>query len=264
MLAEQEALIRAGCFLGILILMASWEVYAPRRKLTISKWLRWRNNLSLTVLNTILIRLVFPVAGTGMAVYAASNQWGLFNQLELPAWLMVGLSLVLLDLVIYGQHLVMHSYAPLWRLHRVHHADLDIDVTTGARFHPLEMLLSMLVKFCAILLFGVSAWGVLLFEIILNAMAMFNHSNIRLPGAIDRRLRILIVTPDMHRVHHSTVPNEMHSNFGFNLAIWDRIFGTYRAQPQAGHIGMTIGLAEWRDQGLCSRLANILMMPFRR
>jgi sterol desaturase/sphingolipid hydroxylase (fatty acid hydroxylase superfamily) len=263
MSVEQEALIRIGFFLGILVLMVVWEFYAPKRMLTVSRWLRWRSNLSLTVINAFLLRLVFPIAGTGVAAYAELNQWGLLNQFEVPAWIAIGLSIVLLDVTIYWQHVMMHTFVPLWRLHRAHHADLDIDVTTGTRFHPLEMLLSMLIKLAVIVSIGAPALGVLFFEVILNVMAMFNHSNIHIPPAFDHALRILIVTPDMHRVHHSTVRAEMNSNFGFNLTIWDRLFGTYCAQPQAGHTAMTIGLEEWRNPGFCSRLGNILMMPFR-
>lgn len=260
---EQETLVRAGFFLGILILMMVWEVFSPKRVLTVSRWLRWRNNLSLTVMNAFLLRLVFPVAGTSVAMYAKLNQWGLLNQVDVPAWLAIGLSIILLDMAVYWQHFMMHAFVPLWRLHRAHHADLDIDVTTGTRFHPLEMLLSMLMKFAVIVFIGAPAMGVLFFEIILNAMAMFNHSNIQIPSGVDRVLRILIVTPDMHRVHHSTIGAEMSSNFGFNLALWDKWFGTYCAQPQAGHAAMTIGLTEWRNPDFCSRLRNILMMPFR-
>lgn len=261
---EHEIIIRLGFFFGIFIVMAWWEIHAPRRQLTVSKILRWRNNLALTLLNSLILRWVFPMAGTGMAMYAQINGWGLFNWMQVPAWLAVLVSTILLDLVIYWQHLMMHALPLLWRLHRAHHADLDIDVTTGARFHPLEILLSMLIKFAAIVILGAPVLAVLIFEVILNAMAMFNHSNIRLPLALDRLLRQLIVTPDMHRVHHSAIMQETNSNYGFNLAIWDKLFGTYREQPQAGHNNMTIGLSEWRDTALCCRLINILAIPFRK
>lgn len=261
---ENEIAVRLGFFFGIFLLMAAWEIHAPKRALTVSKLLRWRSNLTLTLLNSILLRLLFPIAGTGMAIYAQSKGWGLFNWIETPSWLAVIVSILLLDLVIYWQHVMMHAFPVLWRLHRAHHADLDIDVTTGARFHPFEMLLSMLIKFAAITLLGAPALAVLIFEVILNAMAMFNHSNIRLPAAFDQGLRKLIVTPDVHRVHHSAISREMNSNFGFNLVIWDKLFRTYRDQPQAGHQNMTIGLREWRDTAICCRFINILIIPFRK
>jgi len=262
MLVEQENYLRISLFLTVLIGMAWWEVCAPRRKLTVAKWLRWRNNLALAFFNSILLKLSIPVAATGIAAYAASNQWGLINQLVLPAWLAIGMGIVLLDLAIYGQHVAFHTFTPLWRLHRAHHADLDLDVTTGLRFHPLEMLLSMVFKLTIIVLIGAPVWGVLLFEIILNGMAMFNHGNIYLPRKFDHYLRYLIVTPDMHRVHHSILSTEMNRNFGFNLAVWDRLFDTYRDQPQAGHEQMMIGLPQWRNLQFCSRLVSILRMPF--
>lgn len=261
---EYEMAIRLGFFFGIFILMAGWEVYAPKRQLTVSKMLRWRNNLALTLLNSLILRWVFPMAGIGMATYAQINGWGLFNWVEIPAWLAIIICVILLDLVIYWQHVMMHALPLLWRLHRAHHADLDIDVTTGARFHPLEILLSMLIKFAAIIILGAPVLAVLIFEVILNATAMFNHSNIHLPVTVDRILRQLIVTPDMHRVHHSTIVQETNSNYGFNLAIWDKYFGTYRDQPRAGHTNMSIGLSEWRDTAACSRLINILAIPFRK
>ncbi|WP_245654823.1 sterol desaturase family protein [Nitrosomonas mobilis] len=241
--------------------MAYWEVYAPRRKLTVAKWLRWQNNLTLTFINSILLKILLPVTATGVAAYAACNQWGLFNQLVWPAWLAIIMSIVLLDLAVYGQHVALHAFAPLWRLHRAHHADLDLDVTTGLRFHPLEILFSMLFKFAVIVLIGAPVMGVLVFEIILNAMAMFNHGNIYLPRKLDYFLRYIIVTPDMHCVHHSTLPTEMNRNFGFNLVVWDRLFATYRDQPQAGHDQVVIGLPQWRNPQFCSRLVNILRMP---
>lgn len=261
MLVEQENYLRVGLFLTVLIGMAYWEVYAPRRKLTVAKWLRWQNNLTLTFINSILLKILLPVTATGVAAYAACNQWGLFNQLVWPAWFAIIMSIVLLDLAVYGQHVALHAFAPLWRLHRAHHADLDLDVTTGLRFHPLEILFSMLFKFAVIVLIGAPVMGVLVFEIILNAMAMFNHGNIYLPRKLDYFLRYIIVTPDMHCVHHSTLPTEMNRNFGFNLVVWDRLFATYRDQPQAGHDQVVIGLPQWRNPQFCSRLVNILRMP---
>lgn len=261
---EQEHYLRLGLFLTVLIGMACWEIYVPRRKLTVARWLRWRNNLALSFINSILLKILLPVTATGAAAYAASYQWGLFNQLTLPAWLVIGVSIILLDLAIYGQHVAMHAFAPLWRLHRAHHADLDLDVTTGLRFHPLEMLLSMLFKLTIIMLIGAPVMSVLLFEIILSVMTMFNHGNVYLPRKLDNILRYLIVTPDMHRIHHSVHPAEMNHNFGFNLTVWDRLFATYRDQPQAGYDQMMIGLLRWRSSQFCSRLASILRMPFER
>lgn len=261
---DHEIVIRLGFFLSIFTLMAWGEAYAPKRQLTIAKILRWRNNLALTLLNSLILRLVFPMTGTGLAIYAQANGWGLFNWIQVPAWFALITSVILLDLVIYWQHVMMHAIPLLWRLHRAHHADLDIDVTTGARFHPLEMLLSMLIKFAVIVILGAPMLAVLIFEVVLNGMAMFNHSNIRLPLVLDRMLRQLIVTPDMHRVHHSALIPEMNSNYGFNLVIWDKLFGSYRDQPQAGHNNMMIGLREWRDTAFCCRLLNILLIPFRK
>ncbi len=261
---EHEIAIRLGFFLGIFILMAGWEVYAPRRHLTVSKMLRWWNNLALTLFNSLILRLIFPMGGIGVAVYAQINGWGLFNWIQLHAWFAIIVSVILLDLVIYWQHVMMHALPLLWRIHRAHHADLDIDVTTGARFHPLEMLLSMLIKFAVIVILGAPVLAVLIFELVLNAMAMFNHSNIRLPLMLDQILRQLLVTPDMHRVHHSVIVKEMNSNYGFNLVIWDKLFSTYRDQPEAGHSNMAIGMSEWRDALFCSRLINILSIPFRK
>jgi sterol desaturase/sphingolipid hydroxylase (fatty acid hydroxylase superfamily) len=243
--------------------MALWELRTPRRPLTVAKPARWLNNLGLVALNTLVLRLLFPAAAVGMAVYAAEHQWGLFNLLPLPVPLALILSIVLLDLVIWTQHLVVHKFPLLWKLHRVHHADLDYDLTTGARFHPLEILLSMLIKFAAILVIGPPVVAVVIFEVLLNATAMFNHGNVRLPLRLDRWLRLVLVTPDMHRVHHSVEDDETNSNFGFNLSIWDRLFGTYRDQPRAGHEGMTIGIRDHRDPREVDRLPGMLALPFR-
>lgn len=242
-----EPLIRLGAFIGVFAAMALWEIAAPRRRRTASRWLRWPSNLGITALNTVLLRLVFPSAAVGLALVAAARGWGLFNNFALPGWAAVALAVAALDLVIYLQHAMFHAVPALWRLHRMHHADLDIDVTTGARFHPVEILLSMVIKLAAVAALGAPALAVLIFEVLLNATAMFNHANVRLPPALDRVLRWVVVTPDMHRVHHSIVPAETNSNFGFNAPWWDRLFGTYRAQPAAGHQGMTIGLAQFRD-----------------
>ncbi len=261
-LMEHEAVLRLASFFGVFALVAAWEIWAPRRALTVPKSARWANNVGLVVLNTIVLRLLFPAAAVGMAAYAAEHGWGLFNNLPIPLWLAVALSVVALDLVIYLQHVLFHAVPMLWRLHRVHHADLDYDVTTGARFHPIEIVLSMLIKFAAIAILGPPVVAVLIFEVLLNAMAMFNHGNIRIPRPVDRLVRWVIVTPDMHRVHHSVADDESNSNFGFNLACWDRLFGTYRQQPRAGHREMAIGLSNYRDPQRVNRLSGMLALPF--
>jgi sterol desaturase/sphingolipid hydroxylase (fatty acid hydroxylase superfamily) len=258
-----EAAIRLGAFIGIFALMALWELAAPRRALTVSKAVRWGNNLAVVVLNTLLLRLVFPAAAVGVAAFAAGHGMGLLAIYPLPPLLVLVLAVVVLDLVIWLQHVLVHAVPILWRLHRVHHADLDYDLTTGARFHPLEILLSMLIKFAAILVIGPPVAAVVIFEVLLNATAMFNHGNVRLPLWLDRWLRWVLVTPDMHRVHHSVEDDETNSNFGFNLSIWDRIFGTYRDQPRAGHEGMTIGIRDYRDPREVDRLPGMLALPFR-
>ena len=257
-----EVPIRLGFFFGFFAVMALWEVVAPRRRLTQSKGLRWGNNLAIVAFNSFLLRLVFPAAAVGMALFAQQQGWGLLNYYALPYALAVLVSVLALDFFIYLQHVMVHAVPALWRLHRVHHADLDFDVTTGARFHPLEILLSMLIKFAVIILLGPPLLAVILFEIILNATSMFNHSNVRIPVGIDRLLRLLVVTPDMHRVHHSVEDDETNSNFGFNLPWWDRLFGTYRAQPRGGHEAMTIGISTFRDSKWCSWLTGMLAMPF--
>ncbi len=262
LIMDNEPAIRLAGFIGIFVVMAIWELLAPRRVLQQSKAARWLNNIGLVIFNTAILRLAFPLAAVGMAAEAQLLGWGLFNVIEAPPWLAVIGSVVLLDAAIYLQHVMFHALPVFWRLHRVHHADLDFDVTTGARFHPIEILLSMAIKFAVILLLGPPLVAVVLFEVILNATAMFNHSNIRLPGPLDRWLRLLIVTPDMHRVHHSHLDFETNSNFGFNLSLWDRLFGTYRAQPVDGHTGMVIGIDTFRDPAYCIRLRGLLSMPF--
>ena len=245
-LLTNEPLIRLAFFLGILVLMIAWEFAAPRRRQTVSRWIRWPNNLAVVVLNTVFLRILFPTAAVGWALVGEERAWGLLNNLNTPRWAAFMLSLALLDLAIYLQHVLFHAVPVLWRLHRMHHADLDLDVTTGTRFHPLEMLLSMLIKLAVIAALGPPAVAVLIFEVLLNATSMFNHGNVRIPPGIDQALRWLVVTPDMHRVHHSVIPAETNSNFGFNLPWWDRLCGTYRAQPAAGHEGMTIGIEQFR------------------
>lgn len=258
-----EPAIRLGFFLGVFAAVALWEVVAPRRALTVSRALRWSSNLGLVALNTVLLRLVFPLAAVGIAAFAAENGWGLLNHFQVPFVLAVPLAVIAMDFVIWLQHVMVHAVPALWRLHRVHHADLDYDLTTGARFHPLEIFLSMMIKFATIVVLGPPVLAVVIFEVLLNATAMFNHGNIRLPAAVDRVLRWFVVTPDMHRVHHSVEDDETNSNFGFNLPWWDRLFGTYREQPRAGHVGMTIGIRDFTDPREVDRLDGMLLLPFR-
>ncbi|UUR08213.1 sterol desaturase family protein [Sphingomonas glaciei] len=259
---QLEPWIRLGAFAGVLALLALGELLAPRRRQEVGRATRWPANLGLVALDTLLVRLLFPVAAVGAAIFAEERAWGLFNLLALPAWFEIALAVIILDLLIYGQHVLFHAVPPLWRVHRVHHADLEFDATTGLRFHPIEILLSMAIKIAAVVLLGAAALAVLIFEVLLNATAMWSHSNLRLPTRVDRVLRHLFVTPDMHRVHHSIVPRETHSNFGFNLALWDKLFGTYRHQPEAGHEGMTIGIPQFRDRGEL-KLGRLLLQPFR-
>ena len=259
---EYESVIRLACFGGVLLLMALWEALAPRRHPTVARPGRWFSNLSLVAINAVLVRLVIPFGAVGLALAAEERKWGGFHTVALPLWVEVVLAVVALDLVIYLQHVLFHAVPLLWRLHRVHHADLDFDATTGVRFHPIEILLSMGVKVAAVVLLGAPAVAVRLFEVLLNATSVFNHGNVRLPGWLDRALRWVIVSPDMHRVHHSAAPRETNSNFGFNLAWWDYLFGTYRAQPARGHEGMVIGLEQVRDEATADRLPGMLLLPF--
>ena len=261
-LINNEVTIRMGFFFGVFAIMAVWEILAPRRALTTSKLLRWTNNLGLVFLNSFVLRLLFPAAAVGVAIFTKQQGWGLLNYYHLPFTVSVILAVVIMDFVIYLQHVMVHAIPMLWRLHRVHHADLDYDVTTGARFHTLEIILSMLIKFAVILLLGPTTVAVIIFEVILNATAMFNHSNVKLPKSVDRILRLFLVTPDMHRVHHSVEDNETNSNFGFSLPWWDRLFGTYIDQPREGHENMTIGIHKFRDAKQVDRLPGMLMLPF--
>jgi len=260
-LLGNEPAVRLGLFLGVFSAMALWEFAMPRRVLRQSKGMRWTNNLVLVVLNTILLRVLFPITAVELALSIGESGTGLLNHFKVPYPVAVVFSILLLDLVIYLQHLMFHAVPVLWRLHRMHHADLDFDVTTGARFHPIEIALSMLIKFAAIGLLGPPAVAVLVFEVLLNATAMFNHANVRIHPAWDRALRWIVVTPDMHRVHHSIDAPETNSNFGFNLPWWDRLFGTYRAQPAAGHEQMTIGIGQFRT-GRDLWLDRMLAIPF--
>ena len=261
-LLQHEMLIRLGAFFGVLAIMIMAEVLWPRRALSLPRLRRWVSNLGIVFLNSAVLRLLLPFAAAGFAVIAATRGWGVFNVVPVPAWIAFVASVIILDLAIYFQHVMFHAVPVLWRLHRMHHADLDFDVTTGARFHPIEIVLSMGIKFGVIALVGAPAAAVIVFEVLLNATAMFNHGNIRLPLALDRVLRLLIVTPDMHRVHHSIEDHETNSNFGFNLSLWDRAFGTYQAQPDAGHQGMTIGIRDYREPRLVTDLPGMLVLPF--
>ena len=258
---DNEITIRLLFFFGIFALIGLWEVFAPRRALTMSKAIRWGSNIGIVVLNSVVLRLAFPVVAVGFAAYVNQQGWGVLNQFELNPLLAIIIAVVVMDFTIWLQHVMVHAIPLFWRLHRMHHADLDYDLTTGARFHPLEIILSMGIKLALIMLLGPPVVAVLIFEVILNALAMFNHGNIRLPLGLDRVMRLLIVTPDMHRVHHSMQDDETNSNFGFNLSIWDRIFGTYKAQPDLGHEKMIIGLDRFREPR-DNTLPRMLVQPF--
>jgi len=262
-LADYEGAIRFAAFGAMFALMAAWEVAAPRRALSLPKGRRWLANLGVTLLDVVLVRVLFPTATVGVALAASERHWGLFNVVTVPAPLAFVLSFLALDFVIWIQHIAFHRVPLLARLHRMHHIDLDFDVTTGLRFHPVEIVLSLLIKFAAVVALGAPAAAVLLFELALNLGSLFNHGNVRIPGAIDHALRWFVVTPDMHRVHHSIVPEEINSNFGFFLSWWDRLFGTYSATPRAGHEAMTIGVRDTRDPAICAGLWPMLALPFK-
>ena len=257
-----ETTVRLLCFAGVFAAMAVWEAVAPLRQDIPGRVRRWPGNLGIVAVDSIVSRLIVPMSATGVAAMAQRQGFGLFNIWPMPDWIALVASVILLDLAIYAQHVGFHAMPSLWRLHRMHHADTGYDVTTGLRFHPGEILLSIAIKFAAISLLGAPAAAVLVFEVLLNATSMFNHGNVTLPAALDRWLRLVLVTPDMHRVHHSVVPSETDSNFGFNLPWWDRLFGTYRARPSRGHLGMTIGLDLFRDPRE-QRLDRMLSQPFR-
>lgn len=242
--------------------MACWEALAPRRPMSYRRSQRWFGNIGLVVINTLILRLLFPAAAVAIALLGEQRGWGLLNNISIAPWLSIVLAVILLDLAIYFQHVLFHAVPLLWRIHRMHHADPECDVTTGSRFHPIEIVLSMLIKLTVLLAIGAPALAVLIFEVLLNAAAMFNHANVRIPLSVDKLLRYFIVTPDMHRVHHSVIQKETDSNFGFNLPWWDYLFGTYRAQPAKGHLGMIIGIGQFhslRDL----RLDQLLIQPFR-
>ena len=258
---DNELLIRLGFFFGILILMFLWEVIAPRRTLTTSKITRWFSNLCLVLIDSIVVRLIFPTALVGIAFLAQQRGWGIFNQFEMPSLLKITLSVLILDLAIYLQHIMFHSIPLFWRLHMVHHSDMDIDVTTGIRFHPIEIVLSMGIKMIAAILIGPPPIAVVVFEVLLNGTSIFNHGNVRYSQNIDSFLRLLVVTPEMHRVHHSTIRWETNSNLGFNFPWWDRLFGTYRDQPAKGHLEMSIGLDQFKEPNKLT-LPWLIVLPF--
>ncbi len=256
-----EITIRLSFFFSIFILLALWELLNPRRALGTSKKMRWFNNLVIVLLDTVIVRLLFPLVPMSMALLAQERGWGLFNNLGVPYLLEVTVAVIVLDFVIYLQHVLFHAVPLLWRFHMVHHADLDLDVTSGVRFHPIEIILSMGIKLAAVGSLGLPALAVFIFEILLNGTSMFNHTNVFIPLKLDRIIRLLIVTPDMHRVHHSVILRETDSNYGFTLSWWDRLLGTYRAQPAKGHQWMTIGLSRFLDEK-SQTLLWLLTIPF--
>jgi sterol desaturase/sphingolipid hydroxylase (fatty acid hydroxylase superfamily) len=256
-----EAAIRAASFFGIFIVIALWELVGPRRKLSVSKDLRWINNLGIVFFNTLLLRFLSPLMAVGLAIMAEEENWGLLNNIAINSYVKMFLAVLILDLIIYLQHVMFHTVPWLWRLHRMHHTDLDFDVTTGSRFHPIEIILSMIIKMLIVAALGAPPVAVVIFEVLLNATAMFNHGNIRIHINADRILRLLVVTPDMHRVHHSVKPDETNSNYGFNFPWWDRLLGTYKAQPEDNHLKMTIGLNQFRESRYL-RFHWLLIQPF--
>ena len=261
---QNEPLIRVTIFFGLLSLFMGLELLIPKRPPKVSRLIRWSNNIGLVFFNTLLIRLLLPVATIGVAYWTQEQGLGLFNLLEWNEWFEVLLAVIILDCAIYWQHRLFHKVPMLWRLHRVHHVDQDIDVTTGARFHPIEIFMSLAIKFALVCLLGPAAVAVVIFEVLLNGVAMFNHANIRFSSGLDKVLRWFVVTPDMHRVHHSRIVHETNSNFGFNLPWWDRIFGSYEEQPKLGHQNMDIGVSKFDEISKTQYLHNLLVLPFRK
>lgn len=259
---ENEPLIRIFFFFSVFAAMALWEVWAPRRRTLFPRLLRWPNNLGIVALNTVLARVLLPATAVGIALHVGEKGWGLINAYQVPAWVAVVASVILLDLAIYLQHVLFHAVPLLWRLHRMHHADLHIDASTGLRFHTVEILVSFVLKFAVIAALGAPALAVLIFEVLLSSTSIFNHANVLVPQRWEPFLRWIIVTPDMHRVHHSIHANETNSNFGFNLPLWDRLFGTYRAQPRDGHANMVVGITQFRTERDL-RLDRMLIQPLR-
>jgi sterol desaturase/sphingolipid hydroxylase (fatty acid hydroxylase superfamily) len=259
-MASQD-LIRIGSYFSVLTIMATWELLAPRRRLTESKLCRWGANLTIVVLNTVMARLLFMGGVVATAIMAQERGWGLFNVVEGPAWIEALSAIIALDFIIYWQHQLFHYVPILWRFHMMHHSDLDLDVTSGVRFHPVEIVISTAIKAASVMALGVPPLAVVTFEIILNATSLFNHSNVRIPEMLDRALRWIVVTPDMHRIHHSAVVRETNSNYGFNVPWWDRLFRTYCAEPALGQTGMKVGL-EHLGQPVCLNLFMMLRFPF--
>ena len=260
---QSEVVIRLACFFFVLLAMVVWELLAPRRELSLKRRWRWSSNIGLVILNGMLIRFLMPITAVGAALLAQSSGYGFLNFVDWPTWLEIMIGVIAFDLAIYGQHVLFHKVPWLWRLHMVHHADMDFDVTTGLRFHTFEIFLSVLIKLAVVFVLGPAAIAVAIFEILLNATSMFNHSNISFPLWLDKMLRFVVVTPDMHRVHHSVIRFETNSNFGFNLPWWDYLFRTYLSQPQDGHDQMTIGVSDYRDEIQTERLPGMLQLPFR-
>ena len=260
--------IRLSCFFGLFILMAILEAKLPRRAHNLKhvRGMRWLNNFSLALIASVVTRLILPISLVSFAIACQNSSWGLFNQaffLNVNSLTIFIVSLILFDCIIYWQHRIFHYVPFLWRLHKVHHSDQSFDVTTGIRFHPLEILLSIAIKFAVVFIFGISAESIIVFEVMLNALALFNHSNVKIPLGIDYYLRKLIVTPDMHRVHHSQIPSETNSNFGFNISLWDRLFGSYQDQPSLGHEGIKIGLKDYNNSDQPKQFSSLLLMPFK-
>ena len=259
---QTGTIIRLAVFLAVFTIFAICEIRSPRRRLTVSKSRRWATNLLIIIANPLILYLVFPLLALDMAAITTERGWGLLALFAWPYWLETIIGIIILDLVVYLQHVMFHAVPIFWRLHMMHHSDLDFDLTTGLRFHPVEIMLSMGIKLAAICAIGPTLASVLVFEIVLSSMAMFNHSNFNVPERWDRLLRYFVVTPDMHRVHHSVIIREINSNFGFNLSVWDRLFGTYRSRPEKGHKGMTIGLSQFRELARLS-LYHLMLLPFR-
>jgi sterol desaturase/sphingolipid hydroxylase (fatty acid hydroxylase superfamily) len=263
-IAHHENSLRPGVFFSLLLVMGVWEFYAPKKRPTQPKAYRWFHNLTLVFANSFIVKLLLPMGATAFALYVEQNNWGVFHNIPLPIWISIPLTLVIFDFIIYWQHRMMHVVPFFWQMHQVHHADLDIDVSTGSRFHILEILFSMGVKFISILLIGPHVVAVILFEIFLNGFAMFNHSNINLPKFIDSFLRFCIVTPDVHRIHHSQISKESYSNYGFNIIWWDRIFGSYLATPELGHANMQIGIAKLNNPKEVTSIWAMCLLAFKK
>ncbi|MDP6437330.1 MAG: sterol desaturase family protein [Gammaproteobacteria bacterium] len=262
-LLDYEPLLRLGSFIAVLLLMVLLEALFPKRERRFGRLTRWPGNFVLTLLNTLIVRLLFPTAAVGFALLVEQSGVGLLNLVAAPEWAAIMLAFVTLDFSIYAQHWVFHRMPALWRIHRMHHTDLDIDASTGVRFHPIEILLSLLIKMAVITVIGAPATAVLLFEVVLNVTSLFNHANLRIPAGLDRALRLIIVTPDMHRVHHSAIKTETDSNFGFNFSFWDRLLGTYVPAPREGHESMTVGLPEFQSAREL-RIDRMLIRPFKK